>query len=162
MLDELYQDIIMQAARDNSLRGSLSGTSGAFNVRLNNPLCGDSLDVWIRFENDKVSEVRFDGQGCLISQASASLFVQEIQNQSISDVQALCASFRKLVQAEPNEEELERLGQLTAFSGIRRLPSRVRCALLSCDALERLVKYQLSVLGQTERAQPSGYLAPEL
>lgn len=144
MLDELYQDIILEAAKDTSHRGTLSADLGAINVRLNNPLCGDNLDVWMSYDGDQIKEVRFEGQGCLISQSSASLFVAEIQNLSLKDVEKICKAFRKLVQTEPTEAELESLGQLTALSGIRRLPSRARCALLSCEAIERLVRHAIS------------------
>ncbi len=142
MLDELYQDIILQAARDSEFRGSLSGVAGAVNVRMHNPLCGDALDVWAKIDNDRVQDVRCEGHGCLISQASASLFMREVQDLSVEEAEELCRIFREMVQKGITEEEMSRIGNLSALSGIRRLPARSRCALLACEALERIIRHQ--------------------
>jgi nitrogen fixation NifU-like protein len=150
MLDELYQDIILQAARDTQFRGSLSGEPGSLNVRMNNPLCGDSLDLWVCFDRDRIRDVRCDGHGCLISQASANLFAREVVDRPLEEIEALCKSFRSLVQAQVTGEEKEGLGQLTALEGIRRLPARARCALLACEALERILRHKRAELDSAD------------
>ena len=153
MLDELYQDIILVAAKDTRFRGSLSGTPGALNVRMNNPLCGDSLDLWVSFQKNQVAEVRCEGHGCLVSQAAASLFAEEVGGRSIPEVEELCVQYRRLIQSEVGEEELEDLGQLAALRGIRRLPARSRCALLACEALERILRHKRAEDGAHRAAE---------
>ena len=97
-----------------------------------NPLCGDELTVSLRLRNDRIEEIAFQGTGCAVSIASASMMTLAVEGQPGPQVQAIAAKVRRLVAGE----DVEGLGDLASLSGVAQFPSRVKCALLAWRALE--------------------------
>jgi nitrogen fixation protein NifU and related proteins len=131
-LDDLYRDIIIDHYRNPRNRGRLDtpdiATQGA------NPLCGDEIEVSLVFEDGKVADVRFEGRGCSISQASASMMTEGIKGKTVDEVRELVSSFKEMMSGslEPEEDEL---GDLEALQGVRKYPVRIKCALLCWNTL---------------------------
>ncbi len=97
-----------------------------------NPLCGDKITVYINIEGDVVKEVTFEGSGCAISTASASVMTQSLQGKTLSEAKALFARFHSLITGEPCETaDGPDLGKLEVFSGVCQYPARVKCATLA-------------------------------
>lgn len=130
-LDDLYREIILDHYRNPRNRGRLEvpdiATQGA------NPLCGDEIEVSIVVKDGIVEDVRFQGKGCSISQASASMMTEGVKGKKIEEIRALIGSFKGMMGgAEPDEDEL---GDLEALQGVRKYPVRIKCALLSWNTL---------------------------
>ena len=135
-LDDLYQDIILDHHRRPRNRGRMeepSSTGEGFN-----PLCGDELTVFLKMEGDKIADVKFIGQGCAISQASASLMTLRVKGKTIPDARASIADMKSLLlsESEPPIAVAERVGDAIALKGVRKFPARVKCATLAWHALE--------------------------
>jgi nitrogen fixation NifU-like protein len=101
-----------------------------------NPLCGDRLTVWLKMENGVIKDAAFQGSGCAISKASASLMTSAIKGKTQEEAEALFERFRRLVTGALEPAEVESLGKLAAFSGLSEFPIRVKCASLSWHALK--------------------------
>jgi nitrogen fixation protein NifU and related proteins len=131
MLPEtLAREIIASHQQRPRNQGELVGVPFA---SLENPSCGDKVSVWLLLEGDVVADLHFDGKGCAISQASASLMTVTLKGKTLEEARHLAASFRGMVLGElaPAAE----LGDLTALSGVSRLHARRKCALLAWNAL---------------------------
>jgi nitrogen fixation NifU-like protein len=102
-----------------------------------NPLCGDRLTLYLKVGHDKILDASFEGVGCAISMASASLMIERIKNIPVSEAQRLFEDFHLLV-TEPNQmvETLECLGKLTVLGGVRDFPTRIKCATLAWHVLK--------------------------
>jgi nitrogen fixation NifU-like protein len=137
-LESLYQEIIMEHFKAPRNRGDIASPSVC--VSMNNPFCGDDLTLHLALADGKVSDVKFRGRGCAISQASASLMTELIKGKPLGEVQTHLASFKKLMRGEAKEAESEPLGDIVALEGVRKFPVRVKCALLAWSALEEGVK----------------------
>ncbi|MDR7571266.1 MAG: SUF system NifU family Fe-S cluster assembly protein, partial [Armatimonadota bacterium] len=98
-----------------------------------NPSCGDEISVYARVEDGVIQDIRFEGRGCSISQASASMMTEQVRGKSLQEVKALIEEFKGMMQGRPAEEG--RLGDLVALQGVRRFPVRVKCATLAWMAL---------------------------
>jgi nitrogen fixation NifU-like protein len=132
-LSAVYQDIIL----DHYRRPRNSGKLAAPDERITrkNPFCGDMIELQLTFDGDRVREARFTGQGCAISQASASMMAQLVEGKSVAELEQLAAAFTQLVSEGTPAESGSSLGELRAFSGVARLPNRHLCALLPWGAL---------------------------
>jgi nitrogen fixation NifU-like protein len=101
-----------------------------------NPVCGDRLTVWLRMEDGVIKDAAFQGSGCAISKASASLMTSAVKGKTREEAEALFDRFRRLVTGAMDQAEAEALGKLAAFSGLSEFPIRVKCASLSWHALK--------------------------
>lgn len=130
-LEELYQSIILDHnRRPQNFRAMPDATGHAEGV---NPMCGDQLTVWLKLDGDRVADVSFQGSGCAISKASASLMTQAVRGKSKVEAEELFQKFHALVTGkEPGAD----LGSLKAFSGVSRFPLRVKCASLAWHAMK--------------------------
>jgi len=129
-LEELYQSIILDHnRRPQNFRAMADSTAHADGV---NPMCGDQLTVWLKMNGDVVEDVSFQGQGCAISKASASLMTQIVKGKTREQAEQVFESFHGLVTGHGGGENL---GSLKAFSGVSRFPLRVKCATLAWHAL---------------------------
>jgi nitrogen fixation NifU-like protein len=132
-LADLYQEIILDHnKRPRNYRAMPECTCHA---QGNNPLCGDEVEVFVRLEDDKLADVAFQGQGCAISRASASMMTGKTKGQSGADARELAGKVREMLlgaEAEPPRE----LGDLAALSGVRKFPARIKCAMLPWHTLE--------------------------
>jgi nitrogen fixation NifU-like protein len=130
-LDELYQSIILDHnRRPQNFRQMADATGHAEGV---NPMCGDQLTVWLKLEGDRISDVSFQGSGCAISKASASLMTQAVKGKTREEATKLFASFHALV---TGHGEGPSLGALDALSGVSKFPLRVKCASLAWHAMK--------------------------
>jgi nitrogen fixation NifU-like protein len=130
-LDELYQSIILDHnRRPQNFRQMADATGHAEGV---NPMCGDQLTVWLRLDGDRIADVSFQGSGCAISKASASLMTQAVKGKTREEAEQLFASFHALV---TGRGEGSSLGALDALSGVSRYPLRVKCASLAWHAMK--------------------------
>jgi nitrogen fixation NifU-like protein len=97
-----------------------------------NPLCGDELTVYVELEDGVVRDIGFQGSGCAISKASASLMTERVKGRPLEEIEALFESFHGLVTSDPRQEpRTEGLGKLAVFAGVREYPMRVKCATLA-------------------------------
>jgi nitrogen fixation NifU-like protein len=131
--DALYQEIILEHNRKPRNFRAMEDASRTVEGRT--PLCGDALTLWVKLENDTVTDVSFKGEGCAISKASASLMTSAMKGKSRAEAEGLFDQFHKLVTGKLAEEEHKSLGSLRAFSGVARFPNRVKCASLAWHAM---------------------------
>lgn len=141
MSDELYQDLIIFHSRSPKNFGKIEGECE--HVRLQNPLCGDEIELFVRFENGRISQCRFEGFGCSISKAAASILSDEVIGKTPAELDALISSYHKLLTEHESaiaEEECScDIGDLIAFSGVQKYPTRIRCATLAVEALAKVL-----------------------
>ncbi|HQY14346.1 MAG TPA: SUF system NifU family Fe-S cluster assembly protein [Ilumatobacteraceae bacterium] len=138
-LEDLYREIILDHHRNPRNRGELAPP--APHAVGHNPLCGDEIDVYLQVENDVVVDVKVGGQGCSISQSSASMMSQAIKGKPVAEVRALVRRFKGLMSipdedGNPIEPDPEvKLGDLEALQGVVKFPVRIKCATLSWNTL---------------------------
>lgn len=133
----LYQELILDHYRRPRNKGELEGATTS--VTMKNPLCGDEVALHVLLDGDKVSDLKFSGRGCSISQASASMMTQLVKGKSAAEIKELRETFRDMVMGatDAKDQSVENsLGSLRALSGVSRFPARVKCALLAWNALE--------------------------
>ncbi len=108
----------------------------------NNPLCGDELTVYLKLEADRIADIRFRGQGCAISTASASLMTEAVKGKTVAEAEALFAGFHELLTGDPSvpAEAPAELGKLAVFAGVREFPIRVKCATLPWHTLQAALR----------------------
>ena len=127
-LRELYQEVILDHHKKPR---NFRALEGARHVEGYNPLCGDKVTVYVQLDGDVVRDVSFQGSGCAISTASASLMTQSLKGKTRAEAQALFQSFQNLITGRPQEAgDGVELGKLEVFSGVREFPIRVKCASL--------------------------------
>ncbi len=131
-LDELYREVILDHYTHPRNRGVLEPADitrdGA------NPLCGDELRISLRVRGGIVEDIRFQGKGCSISQASASMMTEQVKGKPVEEVVRLIAAFKAMMHGEA--PAADSLGDLEALQGVRKFPVRVKCATLSWVTLE--------------------------
>lgn len=130
-LNDLYRDVILDHNRSPRNFGPLEGADAI--VEGFNPLCGDRLTLRLKFSGDTIRDIRFEGQGCAISTASASLMTEAVKGKTRADALALFACVHELL--TDDEASGEDLGKLAALSGVREYPTRVKCASLCWHTL---------------------------
>jgi nitrogen fixation NifU-like protein len=138
-LRDLYQEVIL----DHNKRPRNYRVMEDANHRADghNPLCGDRVTVFVRLAGDRIEDVSFQGSGCAISKASASLMTDSVKGQSLGDVDTLFQGFQTMVTSPPDMDvETGSLGKLAVFAGVREFPSRVKCASLAWHALRAALK----------------------
>ncbi len=139
-LEELYQQVILDHSRRPRNFGPLEGE--ATRVHGDNPSCGDEIHLAVRFGADGgVEELKFTGQGCAISQASASLMTLKLKGRTRGEAETLLAAFHDLVTKEVADPP-KQLGDLRLLQGVRKFPQRVKCAMLSWRAFEQALSQQ--------------------
>ncbi|HEY6192443.1 MAG TPA: SUF system NifU family Fe-S cluster assembly protein [Bacteroidota bacterium] len=133
-LRELYQEVILD--HNKSPRNFRKMEDANRTVEGYNPLCGDHYTVFLKLEEGVIADVSFEGTGCAISKASASVMSQAVKGKSKSEAELLFDKFQKLVTgALDGSDHLENLGKLAAFSGVSEFPARVKCAMLAWHTL---------------------------
>jgi nitrogen fixation NifU-like protein len=131
-LAELYRDVIVDHNRRPRNRGPLA--SANHRAEGNNPLCGDQLHVYVDVEHDVIRDLRFEGTGCAISTASASLMSEAVKGRSRAEVAALFDAVHRMLTGGNHAADVE-LGKLAALGGVRAFPARVKCASLCWHTL---------------------------
>lgn len=134
-LSELYQQVILD--HNKKPRNFRKIESPTHTAEGHNPLCGDQLTIYLDLENDEVKDVSFEGSGCAISKASASMMTQAVKGKSKQKVEELFKGFHSMVTED--EETPEELGNLRIFEGVREFPVRVKCATLPWHTLHAAI-----------------------
>jgi len=137
-LSDLYQEVILDHNRRPRNYGTLDHPNRQ--AKGHNPLCGDRLALALRLEGDRIADVRFEGSGCAISRASASLMTEAIQGRTIDEVLSLFDRFHAMITA-PLESVAgdESLGKLNVLGGVREFPVRIKCASLPWHTLKAAI-----------------------
>jgi nitrogen fixation NifU-like protein len=131
-LDDLYRAVILDHYRNPRRRGSLAHPDAHADGQ--NPLCGDEISLDLALDGDRITDVRLQGRGCSISQASASMMAEAIAGKTIAEVAALTHRFKAMMEIEPGDPGIDEsrpgaaLGDLEALQGVRRFPVRIKCA----------------------------------
>lgn len=137
-LDEMYQQIILDAARERHGEGELENFDGeSFQV---NTTCGDQVNLQVKLSSDGVNieQIGWEGHGCSISQASISIMTEMVEGMRIAEAMALTETFRKLMDArghDLSDADEEKLKDAAAFVGVAKFPMRIKCALLGWMAM---------------------------
>lgn len=137
-LEALYQQVILQHYRHPQNRGVLESPDAEAHLR--NPTCGDEITLQIQVRDGIIEDVRFSGQGCSISQASASMMTQQLKGKPLKEAHQLSARFTEMMHGSTEAAADGNLGHLRALAGVARFPVRVRCALLAWNALLEAAK----------------------
>jgi nitrogen fixation NifU-like protein len=139
-LEDLYREIVLDHYRSPRNRGELPPP--AHRTHGFNPLCGDEIVVYVDIEDGVVKDVKISGQGCSISQSSASMMSAAVKGKSEADVRALVKKFKSLMSIEDTSDEVEAepidpdsLGELAALQGVVKFPVRIKCATLAWNTL---------------------------
>ena len=135
-LDALYQELLLDHYRRPRNKGALVGATSSADGH--NPLCGDEVNVAVRVDGDRVAEVKFTGKGCAISQASASVMTGLVAGKTPAEIDEIFGRFHDLVSGKLSPAESDKsLGQMAAFAGVSRYPTRVKCATMSWHTLRK-------------------------
>jgi nitrogen fixation NifU-like protein len=132
-LSDLYQEVILdhnKRPRNYRVLENASHQAEGYN-----PLCGDRLNLFLKVDGDVITEVGFQGSGCAISKASASLMTDSVKGRPVSDARAMFERFRRMVTTPP-DLPVEDFGKLSALAGVREFPVRVKCASLAWHTLK--------------------------
>ncbi len=129
---ELYQEFILEHNRSPRNFGKIENTHFSEGY---NPLCGDHYTVYLRIKDDKIEEISFEGKGCAISKASASMMTEILEGKTVEESLELFSKFYKLVEGE----KVENIGSLEILKGVSKYPSRVKCATLAWHAMKSAI-----------------------
>lgn len=133
-LDQLYRQVILDHSSHPHHHGKLADATNQ--IELLNPTCGDVLQLQLVVKDQLIKDIRFDGSGCTISQASASMMTDAVIGKTVSEALALADQFSLLVQGK-DVPKLEELGDAALLNGVAKFPARIKCATLSWKALEK-------------------------
>jgi nitrogen fixation NifU-like protein len=143
-LDDLYQEVILDHGRRprnfHRLEHADRKAEGY------NPLCGDHYTIYLRLDGDRIAEASFEGSGCAISKASASLMTAAVRGKSVAEAEALFQGVHALVTEGPDKVDLSSLGKLAVLSGVCAFPTRVKCASLAWHALRNALHAEKQVV----------------
>jgi nitrogen fixation protein NifU and related proteins len=148
-LKDLYRDVIVDHNRQPRNFGKLDHPDT--HADGHNPLCGDKLSVYLKLDNDRITDARFDGSGCAISVASASLLTEAIKGKTIAEVKLLFSEIHDVLTHHDAPINVERLGKLAALTGVRDFPARVKCATLCWHTLDAALQAHQQ---HTDASQP--------
>jgi len=142
-LSELYQQVILD--HNKKPRNFRKIEPATHTAEGHNPLCGDQLTIYLDMANDEVKDVSFEGSGCAISKASASMMTQAVKGKSKQHAEQLFKEFHSMVTGELEEDVDNELGNLEIFSGVKEFPVRVKCATLPWHTLHAALNKQTVV-----------------
>ena len=133
-LDELYREVILDHFKNSSHHGEIPDAH--ITVKGANPLCGDEITFYIKLGNGQIQQVRFDGKGCAISQAAASMLSEQLEGKTFDEIRQIVEAMKGLMQGQDPDPSLD-LGDLESLAGVRKFPVRVKCAALSWNIVEQ-------------------------
>jgi nitrogen fixation NifU-like protein len=136
-LRDLYQEVILDHTRRPRNFGTLANANRE--AKGHNPLCGDQVSVYLHMEGDRIEDIAFQGSGCAISTASASLMTEALKGRTVAEARELFHGFHGLV---TTGGDADNLGKLAVFAGVREYPIRVKCATLAWHAVQAALDQQ--------------------
>ncbi|APC48994.1 Fe-S cluster assembly sulfur transfer protein SufU [Virgibacillus halodenitrificans] len=134
-LDTLYRQVIMDHYKNPRNKGVIEGD--VLTVDMNNPTCGDRIQLQLQVEDGIVQEAKFDGEGCSISMASASMMTQAVKGKKIDDALEMSELFSKMMLGEDVDMDKLSLEDIEALQGVAKFPARIKCATLAWKAMEK-------------------------
>ena len=144
-LSELYQQVILDHNKRPRNRGRLPTANRV--AHGDNPTCGDQCSVYLRLDGDRIADISFEGSGCAISQASASLMTTQVKGKTAPEVESMFQEFHQIVTTGTPPEEISDLG---AFAGVHAFPARIKCATLGWHAAINALKGDPAATTTTE------------
>jgi nitrogen fixation NifU-like protein len=132
-LEELYKEVILDHYKSPRNKRALPGAE--LSCKKNNPLCGDEITIHAHLLDGRVAGISFEGQGCSISQASASMLTEAVSGKSLEEAEGLAQRFRGMMEGKVEPEE-DTFGDLVALKGVVKYPVRIKCAVLAWDVLQ--------------------------
>jgi len=136
-LDNLYRRVIMDHYKNPRNRGILE--DGSHTINMNNPTCGDRIQLTLKVEDGIVTNARYDGEGCSISMSSASMMTQAIKGKKVEEALKLSMIFSDMMQGKVYDDTID-LGDIEALQGVSKFPARIKCATLAWKAMEKGLK----------------------
>ncbi|MBB5180914.1 nitrogen fixation NifU-like protein [Planomicrobium koreense] len=136
-LDQLYRRVIMDHYKTPRNKGTLDTNS--VNIEMNNPTCGDRILLTLQVEDGIVKDAKFDGEGCSISMASASMMTQAVKGQPVENALKLSHIFSDMMLGKEYDDSID-LGDIEALQGVSQFPARIKCATLAWKAMEKGVQ----------------------
>jgi nitrogen fixation NifU-like protein len=146
-LSDLYQEVILDHNRRPRNFRTIEDASRRQEGY--NPLCGDRLTLYVTLDGDRIADVAFQGSGCAISKASASIMTETLKGKTVAEARALFEKFHDMVTSSPDTEAAD-LGKLSVLSGVREYPTRVKCASLAWHTLKAAVSGETDAPVTTE------------
>jgi nitrogen fixation protein NifU and related proteins len=131
---ELYQQVILD--HNKSPRNFRKLETANRMAEGHNPLCGDEVTVYLQLDGDRIEDIAFQGHGCAISKASASMMTSDLKGKTSEEAESLFDDVHNMLTGEGGEPDAERLGRLTALAGVRDFPTRVKCATLAWHTMK--------------------------
>ena len=138
-LDQLYRQVIMDHYKTPRNKGALEQDS--VNIEMNNPTCGDRIQLTLQVEDGIVKDAKFDGEGCSISMASASMMTQAVKGKDVDTALKLSGIFSDMMLGKEYDDSVD-LGDIEALQGVSKFPARIKCATLAWKAMEKGVHEQ--------------------
>lgn len=135
-LDTLYRQVIMDHYKNPRNNGEFDGDDSV-TVNMNNPTCGDRIQLQLKIEDGKVVEAKFSGEGCSISLASASMMTQAVKGLTTEEAVAMSGIFSDMMLGKDYDEDRFDLGDIEALQGVTKFPARIKCATLAWKAMEK-------------------------
>ena len=136
-LSQLYQEVVLDHYRSPRNKGDLAEST--HRITMNNPLCGDVIDLLLKVQTGRIADVGFTGKGCSISQASASMMTDLLKGRTVDEALVLTDTFTRMLHGDAAAAVDAELGDLRALAGVSKFPVRVKCALLAWNCLQELV-----------------------
>ncbi|WP_137791776.1 Fe-S cluster assembly sulfur transfer protein SufU [Bacillus sp. E(2018)] len=134
-LDQLYRQVIMDHYKNPRNKGVIE--DNALTINMNNPTCGDRIQLTLKVEDGKIESAKFDGEGCSISLASASMMTQAVKGLLVEDAVKLAKIFYDMMLGNDYDDVSYDLGDIEALSGVSKFPARIKCATLAWKAMEQ-------------------------
>lgn len=138
-LDQLYRSVIMDHYKTPRNKGTIENDS--INIEMNNPTCGDRIHLTLQVEDGIVKDAKFDGEGCSISMASASMMTQAVKGKDVETALGLSKTFSDMMLGKEYDDSVD-LGDIEALQGVSQFPARIKCATLAWKAMEKGVHEQ--------------------
>jgi nitrogen fixation NifU-like protein len=149
-LDSLYMAVIADHSKNPHHHGTLEGVES---VDLHNPTCGDIIHLTVKFDDqDRVSDIAFDGSGCTISTASASMMTDVVMGKTKAEIEELATIFSEMVQGKQDDRQ-KKLGDASFLAGVAKFPQRIKCATLGWNAIKKAIEHG----GQATEANLTGH-----
>ena len=137
-LDTLYRQVIMDHYKNPRNQGEIAGDS--LTINMNNPTCGDRIQLHLKVEDGKISDAKFEGEGCSISLSSASMMTQAVKGLPVDDALKLSEIFSAMMLGKEYDAADFDLGDIEALQGVANFPARIKCATLAWKAMEKSLK----------------------
>jgi nitrogen fixation NifU-like protein len=133
-LDQLYRRVIMDHYKNPRNKGSIE--DGALTIDMNNPTCGDRIHLTLQVEDGVIQNAKFDGEGCSISMASASMMTQAVKGKKVEEALQLSTVFSEMMLGKEHDDSID-LEDIEALNGVSKFPARIKCATLAWKAMEK-------------------------